>query len=93
MKMLRLAQYDRTYTEIPGLQDAEVLRYTLFRRGQELLVSVSALQKLRRRAECVLPEGKETVACGLLLFLYENSVEPENLCDVIADVCPAGNGE
>ena len=69
-----LAHYVREYSALPGLQQAHRVEYTL-RSSEAAPVSyyTAALE--------------EVPACRLLCYLYENSIGPEQLRDVLSDFC------
>ena len=67
-----LAHYVREYSALPGLQQAHRVEYTL-RRSDTMLCYTAALE--------------EVPACRLLCYLYENSIGPEQLRDVLSDFC------
>lgn len=75
-----VAQYVREFSEIEDLQRAACVRYTLCRQQRGLCLSVGPVS-------CGLAGLTEEFAGRLLLFLYENSVAPENLCGVVRDIC------
>ena len=69
-----LAHYVREYSALPGLQQAHRVEYT--RRSSEaapVSYYTAALE--------------EVPACRLLCYLYENSIGPEQLRDVLSDFC------
>lgn len=70
-----LAHYVREYSALPGLQQAHRVEYTLRRSSEAAPVSyyTAALE--------------EVPACRLLCYLYENSIGPEQLRDVLSDFC------
>ena len=74
-----LAHYVREYSALPGLQQAHRVEYTLrfsARRSSEaapVSYYTAALE--------------EVPACRLLCYLYENSIGPEQLRDVLSDFC------
>lgn len=89
MKENEWCVYVREYSELPGLQNAGSIRYSLvqedsglslraeqFRAGQSVPVS---------RARCLLTGITRRAAENLLRFLYENAVEPSSLCAVVSD--------
>lgn len=84
-----LESYTREFSDIAGLQQAHRIGYALYGRsgGMGVQVCRESRNSGTRRAECLLPGVSETFGRGLLRFLYENAVPPENACDVIRDVC------
>lgn len=84
-----LESYAREFSEIIGLQQAHRIGYALYGRSGGLCVVVSreSGQENPRSAGCLLRGLSEEFGRGLLRFLYENAVPPENACDVIRDVC------
>ena len=81
-----LARYVREYSALPGLQQADRVEYTLCRREDMLCFSA-------RRSSEAAPVSyytaalEEVPACRLLCYLYENSIGPEQLRDVLSDFC------
>lgn len=81
-----LAHYVREYSALAGLQQADSVEYTLRRRDDMLCFSI------RRRSDAApvcfytaaLEEGP---ACRLLCYMYENSIAPEQMHDVLSDLC------
>ena len=75
-----LARYVREYSALPGLQQAHRVEYTM--------LCFSA-----RRSSEAAPVSyytaalEEVPACRLLCYLYENSIGPEQLRDVLSDFC------
>ena len=73
-----LARYVREYSALPGLQQAHsdtMLCFSARRSSEAAPVSyyTAALE--------------EVPACRLLCYLYENSIGPEQLRDVLSDFC------
>lgn len=70
----------------PGLQQAHRVEYTLRRSNTMLCFSA-------RRSSEAAPVSyytaalEEVPACRLLCYLYENSIGPEQLRDVLSDFC------
>ena len=81
-----LARYVREYSALPGLQQADRVEYTLCRHEDMLCFSA-------RRSSEAAPVSyytaalEEVPACRLLCYLYENSIGPEQLRDVLSDFC------
>ena len=78
--------YTRNFTDLGPLQSAHILQYAL-RYG----VSVTVLQAGGRdtqscRAICDTQEG----TCRLLVFLWENAVEPCAVRGIVEDIRRAG---
>lgn len=84
-----LESYARNFSEIKGLQKAHRIGYALYEKAGQLGVVVcrEAGCDAPRAARCALRDVSEDFGRGLLRFLYENAVPPENACDVIRDVC------
>lgn len=81
-----LAHYVREYSALPGLQQTHRVEYTL--RRSDTMLCFSA-----RRSSEAAPVSyytaalEEVPACRLLCYLYENSIGPEQLRDVLSDFC------
>lgn len=84
-----LESYARNFSEIKGLQHAHRIGYALYGQAGQLGVVVckEAEQGPSRAVQCALRDVSEEFGRGLLRFLYENAVPPENACDIIRDVC------
>lgn len=84
-----LESYARDFSEIMGLQQAHRIGYALYSRsgGLGVVVSRDSGPGVLRSAGCLLRGASEEFGRGLLRFLYENAIPPENACDVIRDVC------
>ena len=81
-----LARYVREYSALPGLQQADRGEYTLCRR--EDMLCFSARRKTAAAPVSFYTAGLEDApACRMLCYLYENSIAPEQLRDVLADLC------
>lgn len=83
-----LASYTRQYSEIPSIQRASRVEYTLCRTGKEMRLVVRVLGARKRAAVCELPGMDAAYACGVLQYLYENAVKVEHVRDVIQDLRP-----
>jgi len=90
MESDKIAAYVREYSEIKGLQHKSRVEYTLLRQGGGLSLSVgleTGDPVSGRKKVCGLHGLTEEFAEGILLFLYENSVGPENMADILQDLC------
>jgi hypothetical protein len=81
-----LARYVREYSALPGLQQANSVEYTLRRSAGMLCFSA------RRKSDAApvsfyTAAFEEGPACQLLCYLYENSIAPEQMYDVLSDLC------
>ena len=92
-----LESYARDFSEIPALQAAHRIGYALY--GQAGRLRIAVCREMRqggaRAVECLLDNVAEEMGRGLLLLLYENAVPPEQVHDVIQDICseqPASEG-
>lgn len=89
MKTVReapLARYVREYSALPGLQQANSVEYTLQRSENMLCFSVHRkgdAEPVRFYSSAI---GEDT-ACKLLCYMYENSIAPEQMYDVLSDFC------
>lgn len=86
-----LESYARNFSEIEGLQKAHRIGYALYVKEGCLGVVIcrEAGDEVPRTMRCTLRDVSEKFGRGLLRFLYENAVPPENACDVIRDLCGA----
>lgn len=81
-----LVTYQREYSELEGLQKAEQITYAL-RRAKDLLC-FHAKRRTSQTAVCCRFRGlDERFARLVLCYMYENSVAPEQLPDVLSDLC------
>lgn len=81
-----LATYQRDYSELEGLQKADRVTYSL-RRGQRKLWFCAARRASRAVTRCALCGMDEAFARLVLQYIYENGVEPEQLPEVLHDLC------
>lgn len=84
-----LESYARNFSEIKGLQKTCRVGYALYAKAGQLGVVVCRESdgSAPRMARCALRDVNADFGRGLLRFLYENAVQPENACDVIQDIC------
>lgn len=83
-----LAVYRRDFSELEGLQKAEQITYAL-RRGQNTLCFLAKRRTNAREICCNLCGLDEAYAGRLLCYMYENAVAPEQIPDVLRDLCAA----
>ena len=83
-----LAVYRRDFSELEGLQQAEQVTYAL-RRGQNALCFLAKRLSSQQEVCCKLRGLDEAFAGRLLCYMYENAVAPEQLPDVLHDLCDA----
>lgn len=83
-----LAVYRRDFSELEGLQKAEQVTYAL-RRGQNALCFLAKRRTSEGEVCCSLPGLDEAFAGRLLCYIYENAVAPEQVPDVLRDLCDA----
>ena len=83
-----LAVYRRDYSELQGLQKAEQITYTLQRTDGALCFKAER-RTSAQGASCSLRGLDEAFAGRLLCYLYENAVAPEQIPDVLRDLCGA----
>ena len=91
-----LAVYTRCYSDIPPFQRPGCTEYALCRAEGILRVIVRtqhADEAAMRAAQCELCGVDGVTARRLLLFLYENAVSVENVCDILQDLLPAVGGQ
>lgn len=81
-----LATYQREYSELEGLQQADRVTYTL-RRGERKLWFCAVRHTTQAVIRCALYGVEETFAQRLLRYIYEHAVEPEQLPEVLHDLC------
>lgn len=79
-----IAAYIRDYSELPGLQKAARIEYRLLRVEGNFCLSLQS-RPGGRSAVCSLPGLAGELASGLLRFVYENGICPEQLADVVQD--------
>ena len=87
-----LAVYTRCYSDIPPFQRPGCTEYILCRAEGVLRIIVRTQhlgEAAMRAAQFELCGADGTTARRLLLFLYENAVSVENVCDVLQDLLPA----
>lgn len=81
-----LAVYRRDFSELEGLQKAEQVTYGL-RREQGALCFQAKYRTSGRNVCCSLHGLEESFAQRLLCYLYEHAVAPEQLPDILQDLC------
>lgn len=81
-----LAVYRRDFSELEGLQKADQVTYGL-RRERDALYFLAKCQTCQREVCCSLRGMEEAFAERLLRYLYENAVAPEQVPDVLQDLC------
>ena len=83
-----LAVYRRDFSELEGLQKAEQVTYALQRaKGSQCFHA-----KRRTSAQdisCSLCGIDEAFAGRVLCYMYENAVAPEQVPDIVRDLCGA----
>ena len=81
-----LAHYVREYSALPGLQQADRVEYTLHR--SDSMLCFSACRKSKAAPVRFYTTAlQEAPACRMLCYLYENAIAPEQLRDVLSDLC------
>ena len=81
-----LAHYVREYSALPGLQQADCVEYTM--RRSDTMFCFSARRKSDTAPICYYTTAmEEAPARRLLCYLYENSIAPEQIYDVLSDLC------
>lgn len=80
--------YRRSYSELEGLQHAEQVTYALHETDGTLCLCARRAAA-RGPVRCKLPGADAAFAARLLCFLYENAVAPEQMPDVVRDLCGA----
>lgn len=81
-----LAVYRRDFSELEGLQKAEQVTYAL-QRGHNALCFRARRRTTAQEISCSLCGMDEAFAGRLLCYLYENAVAPEQLPDILRDLC------
>lgn len=78
--------YRHDFSELEGLQKAEQVTYGL-RREKDALCFLAKYQTCQKEVRCSLRGMEESFAERLLRYLYENAVIPEQIPDVLQDLC------
>ncbi len=81
-----LAYYVREYSALPGLQQADKVEYTL-RRSKDMLCFSAKRRNTAAPVIFYTAALEEGPACRLLCYMYENSIAPEQMHDVLCDLC------
>ena len=81
-----LAVYRRDFSELEGLQQAEQVTYAL-QRVKNALCFYAKRRTTAREVSCCLRGVDEAFAGRLLCYMYENAVAPEQVPDVLRDLC------
>lgn len=81
-----LAVYRRDFSELEGLQQAEQVTYAL-RRIKNALCFYARRRTTAQEVSCCLHDVDEGFAGRLLCYMYENAVAPEQIPDVLRDLC------
>lgn len=83
-----LAIYQRDFSELEGLQKADRVTYAL-RRTQSALCFHARRRTSAQDITCSLCGLDEAFAGRLLCYLYENAVAPEQVPEIVRDLCGA----
>ena len=83
-----LATYQRDFSELEGLQKADRVTYAL-RRTQSALCFHARRRTSAQDITCSLCGLDEAFAGRLLCYLYENAVAPEQVPEIVRDLCGA----
>ncbi len=81
-----LAVYRRDFSELKGLQAKEQITYTLQRREGALCFQAKR-RTSAQEISCSLRGLDEAFAGRLLCYLYENAVIPEQIPEILRDLC------
>lgn len=81
-----LAVYRRDFSELEGLQKAEQVTYAL-QRAENALCFRAKRRTSAQEVTCRLRGLDEAFAGRLLCYMYENAVAPEQVPDVLKDLC------
>lgn len=81
-----LAVYRRDFSELEGLQKAEQVTYALQRKDHALCFHARR-RTSNQDVSCSLCGLDEAFAGRVLCYMYENAVAPEQLPDVVRDLC------
>lgn len=81
-----LAVYRRDFSELEGLQAAEQVTYALQRKDNTLCFRAKR-KTSAQEISCKMCGLDEAFAGRLLCYMYENAVAPEQLPDVLRDLC------
>lgn len=86
--------YTRIFTDLGPLQEAHILQYALTSDPRETLpygIVVTALHKKGKTFQsCQSLFRREEDACRLLIFLWENAIEPQVMPGLVEDLRRAG---
>lgn len=83
-----LAVYRRDFSELEGLQQAEQITYAL-QRAKGALCFHARRRTSAQDVSCSLCGVDEAFAGRVLCYIYENAVAPEQVPDVVRDLCGA----
>ncbi|WP_298735695.1 hypothetical protein [uncultured Subdoligranulum sp.] len=83
-----LAVYRRDFSELEGLQKAEQVTYAL-QRAKGSLCFHAKRRTSAQDISCSLCGIDEAFAGRVLCYMYENAVAPEQLPDIVRDLCGA----
>ena len=81
-----LAVYRRDFSELEGLQKAEQVTYAL-QRVKNVLCFHAKRRTSAQEFSCSLQGLDEAFAGRLLCYMYENAVAPEQVPDILRDLC------
>ena len=81
-----LAHYEREYSALAGLQQADKVDYTLARSGNMLCFSICR-RSGTAPASFYTDALDEETAGRMLCYMYENAILPEQMHDVLSDLC------
>ena len=81
-----IVHYAREYSALAGLQQADRVDYTLARSGSMLCFSIGRRTDAAPASFYTDALDEET-AGRMLCYLYENAILPEQMHDVLSDLC------
>lgn len=81
-----LAVYRRDFSKLEGLQEEDQVTYAL-QRVKNTLCFYAKRRTTEQKISCSLCGLDEAFAERLLCYMYENAVAPEQLPDVLRDLC------
>ena len=90
METKPIAAYRRELSALAGLQCAATVTYTLLREPDALCIC--ARRGGAPAVHCMLCDIEEEQAGMLTRYLYENAVAPEQVPDVLHDLCGSAVG-
>ena len=85
------APLERSFSAIEGLQAAHRLCYSMQIEPDACQLTLQRIGNAACKKSCRVAVGP-TRAYGLLLYLYENAIQPEHWQDILDDLCGTERG-